>query len=50
MTEIKRATTSRVLVGLLLAVAGVVVAFAVIVIALMVAAAILPDHNLPLTR
>jgi len=42
--------TSAVLVGLLLAIAGFVVAFLVIVIALQVAAAILPDHNLPLSR
>jgi hypothetical protein len=49
VTDVKRAT-SAVVVGLLLAVAGVVVAFLVIVIALMVAAAILPDHNLPLSR
>jgi hypothetical protein len=46
VTEVKRAT-SAVVVGSLLAVAGVVVAFLVIVIALMVAAAILPDHSLP---
>jgi hypothetical protein len=49
VTEVKRAT-STVLVGLLLATAGFVVAFVVIIIALMVAAAILPDHNLPPSR
>jgi hypothetical protein len=49
VTEVKRATSAA-LVGLLLAFAGFAVAFVVIVIALMVAAAILPDHNLPLSR
>jgi hypothetical protein len=42
--------TSAVLVGLLFVIAGVVVAFLVILIALQVAPAILPDHSLPLHR
>lgn len=48
MSERKR-TTSSVLVGLLLTIAGLGVALLAIVLALMVAAAILPDHNAPMT-
>jgi CheY-specific phosphatase CheX len=43
MSEMRR-TTSSVLVGLLLTVAGLVVASLAIVVALMVAAAIMGDH------
>jgi hypothetical protein len=49
VTHVKR-SASAVLVGLLLAVAAFIVAFLLIVIAMQVAAAILPDHNLPLNR
>jgi hypothetical protein len=41
--------TSAVLLGLLLAIAGFVVALLVIVIALTVAAEILPNHNAPMS-
>jgi hypothetical protein len=41
--------TSAVLVGLLLAITGFVVALLVVLIALMVAAQILPDHSAPMT-
>jgi hypothetical protein len=48
VNEVKR-PTAAVLVGLLLTVAGFLVALLVLVIALMVAAQILPDHNAPMT-
>lgn len=48
MSDVKRPTVG-VLAGLLLTVAGFFVALLVVVIALMVAAQILPDHNAPMT-
>ncbi len=48
LSKVKRPTAAA-LVGLLLTVAGFLVALLVVVIALMVTAQILPDHNLPTT-
>jgi hypothetical protein len=45
----RRRTPSSGLVGPLLSIAGLGVALPRIVLALMVAAAILPDHNAPMT-